>query len=77
MAALSIQDRTRVWRGLMRYWSQLPASDPDKQVAATKYELYNPPADTGMIADLDTWLDAHNGNISADTVGANGAINLA
>lgn len=75
MAALNVSDRTRIWRGLMRYWSALPPSDADKSVSATKFELYNPSNDTGCIADIDNWVDTHGGT-TADTVGANGAINV-
>lgn len=75
MAALSTQDRTRVWRGLMRYWSNLPAGDADKPVSASKYELYDPNANTGMLADMDDWADARSGNTAPNTTGLNGAIN--
>lgn len=75
MAALSVADRTKVWKGLMRYWSALPSGDSDKGVSASKFELYNPGNDTGCIADVDNWFDTHTGNTSSDTVGMNGAIN--
>lgn len=75
MTALSVSDRKKIWVGLMRYWSKLPSGDADKSVSASKFELYNPGTDTGCIADMDNWLDTHSGNTSADTVGANGAIN--
>lgn len=75
MAALSVSDRSKIWRGLMRYWSNLPSGDTDKGVSASKFELYNPTNDTGCIADIDNWIDTHSGNTSSDTVGANGAIN--
>ena len=75
MAALSGSDRTKIWKGLMRYWSKLPQGDADKVVGASKYELYNPTNDTGCIADLDNWFDTHVANTTSDSVGANGAIN--
>lgn len=75
MAALSIAVRTQIRRGCMRYWSNLPSGDTDKSVSATKYELYNPNDNTGMIADVDNWIDTHSANTSADTVGLNGGIN--
>lgn len=75
MAALSVENRTRIWRGLMRYWSTLPVGDADKSAAFSKFELYDANANTGLIADLDNWLDTHAGTTAPDTVGANGAIN--
>ena len=73
MAVLSIQDRTRVWRGLMRRWSS-PAAHQD--MPFLKLDLYNPTADTGAVADTDNWIDTHGGNTSADTVGLNGALTV-
>lgn len=70
MAALSTQDRTRIWRGVMRYWSR----ERETTGAFTKFDLYNPSANTGAIADLDNWLDTHGGNTTPDNVGANGAL---
>ena len=71
MAALSIADRTRVWRGLMRRWSH-----PDSVQTApfTKFDLYNPTTNTGAIANTDDWIDAHGGNTTADNIGFNGAL---
>ena len=69
MAELSVADRTRIWRGLMRRWSNNRTS-----CAFTKFELYNPNNNTGAIADLDTWVDTHSGNTTPDTVGLNGAL---
>lgn len=74
MAALSTTDRTRVWRGLMRHWSMLPAGDPDKPVSASKFELYDPNANTGMLADMDNWADSASG-AAAPSTGLNSAIN--
>lgn len=75
MANLSVAIRTQIWRGSMRYWSDLPADDVDKPINATKFELYNPSNNTGMIADIDAWIDTHTGNTTDDNVGLNGAIN--
>lgn len=69
MATLSVADRTRVWRGLMRRWS-----DTRTSCGATKYNLYNPSLDTGAIADIDDWVENHQGTTSADTIGMNGAL---
>jgi hypothetical protein len=72
MAVLSIADRTRIWRGLMRRWSA------DQVVCSfLKNDLYNPSDDTGAVADVDNWRDAHSGNTSVDTVGFNGALSVA
>ena len=56
MAALAIADRTRILRGLMRYWS---APDTRQSAPFSKFDLYNPVANTGAVAD---------------TVGFNGAL---
>lgn len=66
MAALSVQDRTRIWRGLMRKWSKEGVT-----LSFTKYALYDPIANTGAVADVDNWLDARAG-LTGDTVGYNG-----
>lgn len=72
MAALSVQDRARIWRGLMRRWSR------DGTVCAfQKYDLYNPTANTGAVANVDDWVDTHSGNTTPDTVGLNGALAVA
>lgn len=72
MADLSVADRTRIWRGLMRRWSndRLPCG-------FTKTALYNPANNTGAIASVDTWVDTHQGNTTADNVGMNGALVVA
>jgi hypothetical protein len=69
MAVLSIADRTRIWRGLMRRWSneRVPCG-------FTKFDLYNPSSDTGAIANVDAWVDTHQGNTTPDNVGMNGAL---
>lgn len=71
MAELSVQDRTRVWRGLMRRWStdRVPCG-------FTKLDLYNPQANTGAIASVDAWVDTHQGNTTPDNVGMNGALSV-
>lgn len=71
MAALSVADRTRILRGLMRYWS---APDTRQSAPFSKFDLYNPVANTGAVADTDNWQDTHGGNTSADSVGFNGAL---
>jgi hypothetical protein len=72
MAALTITDRTRIWRGLMRYWS-----DTHTPIGVLKSDLYNPTANTGAIADSDAWIDTHGGNTAPDTIGYNGALAVA
>lgn len=69
MAALTVQQRTQIWRGLMRYWSA-----ERETCAFTKYALYNPANNTGAIADIDNWIDTHGGNTTSDSDGANGAL---
>lgn len=70
MAALAVADRTKIFHGIMRYWS-----DQRSAVGAMlKAELYNPTANTGAITDTDNWIDTHGGNTSADTIGYNGAL---
>lgn len=70
MAVLSIADRTKVWRGIMRICSNEGIQWPD---GVNKYDLYNPSTNTGIITDVDTWIDDHQGN-TGDTVGFNGAL---
>lgn len=71
MAVLSVQDRTRVWRGLMRRWSADGVTAP-----FSKYDLYNPNTNTGAVADTDQWIDTHQGTTSPDTVGYNGSLSV-
>lgn len=68
--ALTVAERTQVWRGVMRWLSA--NRDP---CAALKTEIYNPAANTGLVADLDDWIETHQGLTSPDTVGINGGIN--
>lgn len=70
MAALSTQDRTRIFRGLMRYWS----AQRDPVAVISKNDLYNPSNNTGAVADADNWADTHGGNTTVDNVGFNGAL---
>jgi hypothetical protein len=72
MATLSIADRTRIWRGLMRKWSSERALCP-----FPKFDLYNPTANTGSVATTDDWIDAHGSNVSPDTIGYNGSLIVA
>lgn len=69
MADMSILDRTRVYRGLMRRWSKdnVPCS-------FTKTQLYSPSTNTGAVAAVDTWVDTHQGTATTDNVGMNGAL---
>jgi len=55
----------------MRHWSneRIPC-------AFIKSELYNAQADTGMIADVDSWIDTRQGINAPDTVGFNGCFNV-
>lgn len=70
MAALSVADRTRIWRGAMRFWSAKLEVTPN----ITKFDIYNPNTDTGAVADMDNWFDTHGGNVAPDTIGFNGAL---
>jgi hypothetical protein len=70
MAALSVADRTRIWRALMRRWST------DKVTCNfLKTELYNSTTNTGAIADVDDWIDTHSG-LTGNTTGFNGAFSV-
>lgn len=69
MALLSVIDRTMVWRGLMRHWSNARVT-----CSFPRTQFYDPASNTGAIADADNWLDTHSGLTSADTVGFNGAL---
>lgn len=63
MALLSVADRSRVQRALMRHWSVLRVP-----CAFTKTEL------AGLIADIDEWIDGRTGVAAPDAVGLNGAL---
>ena len=54
MAELSTEDRLRIWRGLMRYWSQLREA-----VALDKDEL------AAAVAATDTWIDENTASYNA------------
>ncbi|HXF44871.1 MAG TPA: hypothetical protein VNK91_02015 [Burkholderiaceae bacterium] len=71
MAALSIADRTRVWRALMRRWSNERTA-----CAFLRAQLYDPAANTGAVAETDAWVDTHSGLTTPDTIGYNGALNV-
>lgn len=70
MALLTTQQRTQVWRAIMRRWSM-----DHTECSLLSAALYNPVSDTGVIAEIDAWRDSHAGNVAPDTVGFNGAIN--
>lgn len=70
MATLSVADRTKVWRGVMRICSRENISWPNN---VDKYDLYNPTLDTGVITDTDDWIDTHQGE-TGNTTGYNGAL---
>ena len=55
MANLSTTDRQRIWRGLMRYWS-----NHRTPVTGDKAELYT------TVVETDTWIDDN----AADYVGS-------
>ena len=73
MAALSVETRTRLWVGLMRWWSvhDHAVIQPFSRIA--KNDIYSPVENTGLVAQVDNWIDTHAGNICT-TVGCNGAI---
>lgn len=73
MAALSIATRTRLWKGLMRWWSVHEHAIEQPFVTMSKNDIYNPNTNTGLIADVDNWVDTHSGN-SCNTTGFNGAL---
>lgn len=72
MAALTVQQRSQIWRGAMRYWSA-----QREATSFSKYDLYNPGENTGAIANLDDWFDTHSGNTTQDNVGVNGSLSVA
>lgn len=56
--ALTIEERTKVWRGIMRLMSSYPSLfvwDGD----LTKFDLYDPSLNSGAIADADNWTEAN------------------
>ena len=70
MAALSVSDRQRVYRGLMRLWSRDGVT-----CDFSKAQLYDPVGNTGVVAETDDWIDGHSG-LTGDTIGYNGALNV-
>jgi len=73
MAALSVATRTRLWRGLMGWWTVHDHAVLQPFSGISKYNIYNPTTDTGLIAEGDNWADTHAGN-TCNTTGFNGAI---
>jgi len=73
MAALPIATRTLLWQGLMQWWSEHSHALEQPFSGISKADIYNPTANTGLIAQLDDWMDTHQGN-TGSTVGVNGAI---
>ena len=71
MAELTVESRTKIWRGLMRFLSRNAASFP--VTGLTKFDLYNPATNTGGIAETDAWIDTHGGN-TCNTTGFNGGL---
>ena len=69
MAQLSVAARSKVWRGLMRWWSKRGLEIGD----FSKHDLYDPGTNTGAVADADDWLDSATGN-PAPVSGYNGAL---
>jgi len=54
MAILSTGDRQRIWRGLMRYWSNIWEATP-----------YNKAALLAAIGAMDDWIEANQAAINA------------
>ena len=54
MAELSTEDRLRIWRGLMRYWSKLR-----EEMALDKEGL------AAAVAATDTWIDENAASYNA------------
>jgi len=73
MAALPVETRTLLWQKLMQWWSRHEHAVEQPFAGITKADVYNPIANTGLIAQVDDWMDSHQGN-TCDTTGANGAI---
>jgi hypothetical protein len=71
MAPLSVVARTKIAKGLLRWWSKRFVEVPSSGI--TKYAIYDPGTDTGAVAETDDWIDDHAGNVG-DTVGYNGAL---
>jgi hypothetical protein len=63
MAVLSETDRQRVWRGVMRWWS-----NSRDQISVSKADI------RAAVDSTDDWQDTHGGNTTADNVGYNGAL---
>lgn len=70
MATLSVAARTKIFKGIMRWWS-------DRGVTVSgivKNDLYNLGANTGAVAEADNWLNSAEGN-EAPVTGYNNALN--
>lgn len=72
MANLSVADRTRVWRAVMRKVSREPGVYDWGTLS--KDDLYDPSLDSGAVADADAWIDTHQGTTTPDNVGYVGAL---
>jgi len=73
MAALSVATRTRLWIGLMRWWSDHAHAIEQPFAGMAKRDIYNPDTNTGFIAQADDWVDTHSAN-TCNTTGFNGAL---
>lgn len=71
MADMSVEDRTKIYRGLMRRWSK-----EGVPCGFLKTQLYSPLANTGAVANIDSWVDTHQGTAAPDNVGMNGALTV-
>lgn len=60
MAELSTEDRTRIWRALMRYWSAA-----GETVDATKAELQT------LVNETDSWIDDNRNSYAASLTANN------
>lgn len=63
MATLSVADRTKLWRGMMRIMSRNDESFPWTG-DLTKFDLYDPSTDTGAIDAIDDWIEANQAAIN-------------
>ena len=73
MAMLPITTRTLLWQRLMMWYSRHDHALDQPFAGIAKRDLYNPDTDTGLIDQVDDWIEAHQGNVG-DTTGFNGAI---
>ena len=61
MAVLGTEDRARIWRALMRYWSDLGETITD----TTKAELQT------LVDETDAWLDDNRNSYAASLTANN------